>query len=93
MINGGKSDILKSKQIVYLAKRISNKFFQCPQSSPAASTRSLQLPFVYVCPRDIPYGLAVRIPGFHPGGPGSTPGMGTHFLSVQTMFLSVTQAS
>ena len=25
----------------------------------------------------IPYGLAVRIPGFHPGGPGSTPGMGT----------------
>ena len=24
----------------------------------------------------IPYGLAVRIPGFHPGGPGSTPGMG-----------------
>ena len=27
--------------------------------------------------REIPYGLAVRIPGFHPGGPGSTPGMGT----------------
>ena len=26
--------------------------------------------------REIPYGLAVRIPGFHPGGPGSTPGMG-----------------
>ena len=26
----------------------------------------------------IPYGLAVRIPGFHPGGPGSTPGMGRH---------------
>ena len=26
--------------------------------------------------RGIPYGLAVRIPGFHPGGPGSTPGMG-----------------
>ena len=23
-----------------------------------------------------PYGLAVRIPGFHPGGRGSTPGMG-----------------
>ena len=33
---------------------------------------------------DIPYGLAVRIPGFHPGGPGSTPGMGTHFFSVRT---------
>ena len=26
---------------------------------------------------ELPYGLAVRIPGFHPGGPGSTPGMGT----------------
>ena len=35
--------------------------------------------------RVIPYGLAVRIPGFHPGGPGSTPGMGTYFLSVQTL--------
>ena len=30
--------------------------------------------------RDLPYGLAVRIPGFHPGGPGSTPGMGTRYL-------------
>src|SRR4029434_8130429 len=29
------------------------------------------------CP--LPYGLAVRIPGFHPGGPGSTPGMGSSF--------------
>ena len=27
----------------------------------------------------LPYGLAVRIPGFHPGGPGSTPGVGRHF--------------
>ncbi len=27
----------------------------------------------------VPYGLAVRIPGFHPGGPGSTPGMGIDF--------------
>ena len=25
----------------------------------------------------IPFGLVVRIPGFHPGGPGSIPGMGT----------------
>ena len=24
----------------------------------------------------VPYGLAVKIPGFHPGGPGSTPDMG-----------------
>ena len=37
---------------------------------------------VDVIPYRIPYGLAVRIPGFHPGGPGSTPGMGKleHFL-------------
>ena len=46
IINCGKSGILKSKQVVSLAKRISNKFFQCLQSSPPASTRSLQLPFV-----------------------------------------------
>ena len=25
-------------------------------------------------------GLVVRIPGFHPGGPGSIPGIGTSFL-------------
>ena len=25
---------------------------------------------------DIPYCLVVRIPGSHPGGPGSIPGMG-----------------
>ena len=51
IINCGKSDILKSKQVVSLAKRISNKFFQCPQTSPPASTRSLQLPFVIHCLR------------------------------------------
>ncbi len=29
----------------------------------------------------VPYSLAVRIPGFHPGGPpGSTPGMGSNVL-------------
>ena len=32
--------------------------------------------------RNLPYGLAVRIPGFHPGGPGSTPGMGTFFSPI-----------
>ena len=31
---------------------------------------------------EIPYGLAVRIPGFHSGGPGSTPGMGKTILPV-----------
>ena len=33
----------------------------------------------------IPFGLAVKIPGFHPGGLGSTSGVGTLFLSVQTL--------
>ena len=27
-----------------------------------------------------PYGLVVRIPAFHVGGPGSIPGVGTQFL-------------
>ena len=29
----------------------------------------------------IPDGLGVRIPGFHPGGPGSIPGLGAFFSS------------
>ena len=28
----------------------------------------------------IPFGLVARIPGFHPGGPGSIPGMGSFYL-------------
>ena len=44
--------------------------------------------FVFL--REIPYGLAVRMPGFHPGGPGSTPGMGTHILSAHT-YIDVAQ--
>ena len=36
----------------------------------------------------LPYGLVVRIPGFHPGGPGSTPGMGNcHFTFIFTITL------
>ena len=32
----------------------------------------------------VPFGLVVRIPGFHPGGPGSIPGMGSFiFTSIQ----------
>ena len=31
-------------------------------------------------PQALPCGLVVRIPGFHPGGPGSIPGMGTFFF-------------
>ena len=35
---------------------------------------------------EIPYGLAVRIPGFHPGGPGSTPGMGKTIVVFSIIF-------
>ena len=28
----------------------------------------------------VPDGLGVRIPGFHPGGPGSIPGLGVFFF-------------
>ena len=38
---------------------------------------------------EIPYGLAVRIPGFHPGGPGSTPGMGETRLWFLLLFLII----
>ena len=56
----------------------------------SVSKISVSLTFfaLYLCSRKfhlIPYGLAVRISGIHPGGLGSTPGMGTHFLSVQTL--------
>ena len=30
---------------------------------------------------EFPFSLVVRIPGFHPGGPGSIPGVGTDFFS------------
>ena len=35
---------------------------------------------------EFPYGLAVRIPGFHPGGPGSTPGMGKQVVLFTAIF-------
>ena len=31
-------------------------------------------------PHSVPDGLGVRIPGFHPGGPGSIPGLGAFLL-------------
>ena len=30
----------------------------------------------------VPDGLGVRIPGFHPGGPGSIPGLGEVLLQI-----------
>ena len=35
----------------------------------------------------IPRGLTARIAGFHPAGPGSTPGVGTKFLFVWGTFV------
>ena len=32
----------------------------------------------------LPYGLVARIPGFHPGGSGSIPGMGITFFLPRT---------
>lgn len=34
----------------------------------------------------VPHGLAVRIPGFHPGSPGSTPGVGKRLCFVLCLF-------
>ena len=36
----------------------------------------------------VPRGLTARISGFHPGGPGSTPGVGIHFI-LQTRLMSL----
>ena len=41
----------------------------------------IDLSVMFFLSKCLPYGLAVRIPGFHPGGPGSTPGMGKNILS------------
>ena len=32
--------------------------------------------------KQVPDGLGVRIPGFHPGGPGSIPGLGDLFIHI-----------
>ena len=42
-------------------------------------SRSLHWCFVLL-QSDLPLGLVVRIPGFHPGGPGSNPGVGSQFF-------------
>ena len=51
------------------------------------------LTFCIIYFRGTPYGPAVRILGFHPGGPGSTLGMGTNFPGVFLTFLSSTEIS
>ena len=44
--------------------------------------------------QDLPFGLVVRIPGFHPGGPGSIPGVGSYiffpfFITNASFFISI----
>ena len=48
----------------------------------------LSLTFFIIHAREVPYGLAIRIPGFHPGGRGSTPGMRTLFFNIAGAFFS-----
>ena len=38
-------------------------------------------------PLSVPDGLGVRIPGFHPGGPGSIPGLGALFFEIEPSHL------
>ena len=40
----------------------------------------IRFPILKVHKPAIPYGLVVRIPAFHAGGPGSIPGVGGNFL-------------
>ncbi|VDN99788.1 unnamed protein product [Rodentolepis nana] len=40
----------------------------------------------------LPDGLAVRIPGSHPGGPGSTPGQGVCFGSITLCHCALTRS-
>ncbi len=50
---------------------------------------------ITVC-KQIPYGLAVRVPGFHPGGLALTSGMGTQaplsFLLKRQVHLTAAEA-
>ena len=45
---------------------------------------------IVTCSIQLRRGLVVRIPGFHPGGPGSIPGAGTHFLLLQKSSIKTT---
>ena len=41
----------------------------------------------------VPDGLGVRIPGFHPGGPGSIPGLGVLFCIHKLHFFAIYEKS
>ena len=44
---------------------------------------------MFFCLSSIPYCLVVRIPGSHPGGPGSIPGMGNLFSLSKSNYLVI----
>ena len=71
--------IIKKKARKKKMMKISNYFLDntlpASNSAKCSSARLLHLLLLLSFPV-VPYGLAVRIPGFHPGGPGSTSGMG-----------------
>ena len=46
---------------------------------------------IFLCAFAVPCGLVARIPGFHPGGPGSIPGMGRNFEEVEMTKFSCPQ--
>jgi hypothetical protein len=45
--------------------------------------------FIWTIYSQIPYGLVVRIPASHAGGPGSIPGVGDLFLFIFLVLLHV----
>ena len=51
------------------------------QISPAVSYQKYYITQYEELGKRLPYGLVVRIPGFHPGGPGSIPGVGRLLFS------------
>ena len=61
---------------------LDNKLIDPPVQSALVQIKVLFL-LLFLQLQAVPYGLAVRIPGFHPGRPGSTPGMGISTLFSQ----------
>ena len=61
-----------SSKLLYVRRIMQNAFLE----------QAMQLTYFLnlVSRHDIPRGLMARIPGFHPGGPGSIPGVGDLIL-------------
>ena len=72
------ADLDTMQQISHMVQRAILKFLQSFFILLVEPSKEKLLPISHNA-TNIPYGLAVRIPGFHPGGPGSTPGMGRNF--------------